>query len=125
MSERKWTGVILGILLLIGLFMFGWNYWDLSREHNLTHNNCTVKFKYMYNVDTGDDGYACANNELALCLCNSYLKIKSRSDSNKIMQIYQRYGLQLKPDSAQYESYKHFDTILKYKRDVFDIGCWD
>jgi hypothetical protein len=92
MAERKWTGIIICILIFLGLLIYSVSYWNKKRYHTLAYKDCKVRFHYYYSVDTTDMAYPIANNKLALCLCKTYLKTKDKGTAKRIiMQIYKAY----------------------------------
>jgi hypothetical protein len=120
MDERKWTGVIICILILGGLLIYSVSYWNKKRLHTLAYKDCKVHFHYYYNVDTTDMAYPIANNKLALCLCQAYIKTKNKGTAGRIMEIYKAYDVPFGIDSSKYGGHPGIDTILKYKTKVFD-----
>lgn len=93
MEERKTAAIVLSILALIALFFIViLPYIHLKSTHTLSFKNCSIPFKYIYEIDTTDDGYTIAQNKLGLCLCNAYHKKPAPDISKKIMELYKKYG---------------------------------
>ncbi len=126
MTGKQRMGAMAGILGLVVVLVCGWHYYDLKRLHTLTYGRCAVRFRYLQAVDSADMAYVAAQSELAICLCESYLKRKNPVDSGKIMSLYHQYGTPFNPDSSQKATYQRLDSIAKYRETIFDkIGYLD
>ena len=121
MEEKKTAAIVLSILALITIFFFGvLPYINRKRTYTLSYKSCTVHFKYAYQVDTTDDGFVAAQNELALCLCNAYEKKHDTDIARQIMKLNKKYGNYISPDSANHSPYSNIDSVLKYKNTAFN-----
>ena len=120
MSERRWTGVILGTAILGGIIVYCWNVYNVDRTHTLSYGGCNIEFKYNYSVDTTDLEYPAANGRLAICLCEKYLNSKDPNIGRRVMLIYQTYGLPLPPDTTYRVTIPPLDTVVKYRKMAFD-----
>jgi hypothetical protein len=120
MEERKTAAIILSILAFIAIvFFIILPYINKKRTHTLSYSTCSVDFKYRYDVDTLDDFYFIAQNDLALCLCNAYLKKPVDTVARQILKIYKSYGTSISRDSVNNMRYNNLDSILKYKEKAF------
>ncbi len=75
MEERKTAAIVLSIVALIGIYFFVVvPYINLKKAHTISFKGCTISFYYRYSVDTTEDAYNAAQNQLGLCLCKAYDK---------------------------------------------------
>ena len=120
MEERKTAFIVLSVIALIILF-----YAAILPEiryrgsQTISFKTCTVHYKYF---DKGfvDDADRAANNELALCLCNSYAKKRDTAVANQILKIYRKYGSHNGADSISYRHHDNLDSIIKERKTAFD-----
>ncbi|HEY4324520.1 MAG TPA: hypothetical protein VGN20_11055 [Mucilaginibacter sp.] len=121
MEERKTAAIVLSILAFILIFFTViLPYFKLKSDQTLSFKTCTVHFKYRYSIDTTEDAYTVAQNELALCLCKVYDKKQDIEISKRIMKIFKKYGSPISPDSASFSKYNNLDSVLKYRKVAFD-----
>lgn len=111
---------LIATLIVIGLMYVLFCYIEREQETILSYQDCKVSFKYSGTLDTLDLEYQSAKKELAGCLCESYIKTGDTRTSKRIMELYNRYGNPIKPDSSKYDAYKNLDSIIKYQKSVFD-----
>src|ERR1700733_10398278 len=92
MEERKTAAIALSVLALIAIFfMVILPYVRHKGTQTLSFSTCTVHFKY-FDKGLEDDTYRAAKNELALCLCDVYVKKPDTAVGNQIISIYRQYG---------------------------------
>lgn len=121
MEERRTAAIVLSVLASIVLiFTVILPYINRKRVHTLSFKTCTVDFKYRYDVDTTDDWYIIAQNDLALCLCRVYTKTQDSAVARQIMKIYKQFGTPISLDKIEYSRYDNLDSILKYKNKAFN-----
>lgn len=111
---------IAAIFLFIGSIYALLCYLDREQETTLSYKECKIPFKYSGTLDTISLEYISAKNELARCVCESYIKTRDTVTSKKIMELYKEFGSPVKPDSSKYDAYKRLDSIVKYRKSVFD-----
>ncbi|EHQ30030.1 hypothetical protein [Mucilaginibacter paludis] len=125
MEERKTAAVVLGIFVLIAL---GLIIILRQKQHHqaqalfattktISFKTCTIRYKYWNKGLMGDIERA-AQNELALCLCDSYRQQRDTAVANRIMRIYKRYGNHYGPDSLSL--YNSVDSLIKNRNRVLD-----
>jgi hypothetical protein len=120
MEERKTAAIVLSVLALIVVFFTTiLPYIRYKSTQTLSYDTCTVHFKY-FNKGLDDDVYRAANNKLALCLCNVYIKKPDTALGNRILSIYRQYGSHNGNDSLTYNHTKNLDSIIKNKPMAFD-----
>jgi len=120
MKERKTAAFVLSILGFAAILFFVIvPYIDKKRTHTLSYGSCSVDFKYRYDVDTSDDFYLIAQNNLGLCLCDAYVKKHVDTVGRQILKMYKSYGTPITGDSIKNLSYYNLDSILKYKKKAF------
>ena len=116
--------IIISILIILGLLVLYFpktqNYFVNSRE--LIYKNCTVKYKnywfgqeYVFEHHTIPNEMISyyANRELILCLCDEYIKDRTKDLEVKIIELTIKYG-----DSYDYND--NIDSILSQKEKILD-----
>lgn len=120
MDERKWTlVVILLIVSSIGIYNLA-VYIDRRSEHSVTFKNCTIK--YYYRVDAPDmDGEEdrAAIGRLAQCLCESYAQNPDTAIAQKIIELYNTDSNHTLFNTSNNKNYNKLDSIIKYRKEVF------
>jgi hypothetical protein len=124
MDERKWTLVLILLMVLSVAIYNLCNYINRRSEHSVSFKNCTVKYYYLpENEGMDGDVYRAAENKLARCLCKSYELKKDTAIARQIMKIYSS-GNPVFFNVSQSKNYNKFDSILKYREMVFDTLIW-
>ncbi|RKR80935.1 hypothetical protein BDD43_1073 [Mucilaginibacter gracilis] len=127
MEERKTAVIVLSIVALIGIYFFVVApYINLKKAHTISFKDCTISFYYRYSIDTTEDAYYVAQNQLGLCLCKAYDKKPDTTIGKQIMKIYFKYGSVIAHDTLNREQRDNLDTVLKHRDEVFNPKIlWD
>jgi hypothetical protein len=121
MAERKWTLVVI-LLIVSGVAIDNLcNYIDRRSEHAVSFKNCTVKYYYL-TKEAGTDEYVnrVAENRLAHCLCKSYEQKKDTAIARKIMEIYHQNTSDIFFNTSHLKNYNKLDSVIKHREMVFD-----
>ncbi|HEX8019336.1 hypothetical protein [Mucilaginibacter sp.] len=121
MDERKWTLVVI-LLIVSGLAIYNLcNYIDRRSEHAVSFKNCTIKYYYI-TEEAGSDGDVnrAAENRLAHCLCKSYEHKKDTAIARKIMEIYHQNTSDIFFNTSHLKNYNKLDSVIKHREMVFD-----
>ncbi|SEN54768.1 hypothetical protein SAMN05192574_103486 [Mucilaginibacter gossypiicola] len=121
MDERKWTLVVM-LLIVSGVAIYNLrNYIDRRSEHSLSFKNCNVKYYYI-TKEAGLDGDVnrVAENRLARCLCRSYEQKKDTAIARKIMEIYRKNTRDVFFNTSHVINYNKLDSVIKHREMVFD-----
>ncbi|HEY1870351.1 MAG TPA: hypothetical protein VGG71_04795 [Chitinophagaceae bacterium] len=120
MEERKTTAWVVVTLAFIIIFLTAiLPQLKYRGTRTIAFKNCVVHFKF-YNQALGLDIYRANQNRLALCLCRIYKKDPDTATANRIIKIYKEYHKYNGYDSFIVNSNYCLDSIIKYKRAVFD-----
>ena len=127
MEERKTAAIVLSIVALIGIYFFAVvPYINLKKAHTISFKGCTISFYYRYSIDTTEDAYNAAQNQLGLCLCKAYDKKPDAIIGKQIMKIYFKYGSPIAQDTLNREQHDNLDIVLKHRNEVFNPKIlWD
>ncbi|MBS7565766.1 hypothetical protein KHS38_15260 [Mucilaginibacter sp. Bleaf8] len=123
MTEWKAAGWVFSVLIVIGI---GFAIY-LHREKHLTASYGRCKFDYAYrgSIDTLNESYQADRRAFGKCLCELYLT-KPDNTLGRLIVRQSQYGYPAPPDSTHSPIYKSLDTLIKYRKEVFDpVILWD
>jgi hypothetical protein len=123
MTEWKAAGWVFGALAIIGIGVLFY----LNREQHLTtsYNHCKLDYVFRNSIDTLNESYGSDQRAFGKCLCELYLAKPDRT-LGKLIVRQSQYGYPAPPDGTHSPKYKSLDSLIKYRKDVFDpVILWD
>lgn len=121
-SVERGVATLIGIMLFTGGLAYGIGCWNTNRVHTLHSGPCRIKFNYLIDVDSLDEGYEQANRKLAQCLCRAYEAGRNGVDTARIMHLYHKFGIPLCYLHITTDDEHLLDTLISHRGLIFDTS---
>jgi len=107
------SSVAVTSLLIVGITV---TFLGMHTTKQLVFSN----YKFTGNLDTLDYKYRAIERGWGLNMCENYLHKKNSGTANAVIRLYNKYGYKLKISNMNNRPYPAIDSIVKYRRQVFD-----
>lgn len=115
---KRFTLAAIAVILIAGvIFMY------ITRTPAptiISYKHCRVQVDYYMSIDNRDLGYISAQQQLALCLCEDFIKTKDKKVALKIMELYKNYGIVPSANQKKKTGIDQLATIIRHRKTIFN-----
>lgn len=124
MAEWKTAGWVFGVLALIIVSVIF--YVNKTKHIIFSYQNCREDYNYTGSVDTLNYEYEYQEARFGECVTDYYLSHPTKEAAKTIVRIGSKYIYQLPVDSTDVKRYQCLDSLIKYRKTIFDLKiAWD